>query len=71
MCKCFSSASVGTVFEHLLRHRLQVLLLRQRGLRVRAPLAAACGTVCKCFNSASAVCKCFSSASVGTVFEPL
>jgi hypothetical protein len=65
MCKCFSSASVGTVFEHLYlgsgsvwRH-VQALQLRQRGHRVRAPLAAACG----------AMCMCFSSASVGTVFE--
>ena len=80
MCKCFSVASVGTVFEPLLRQRaapcasasappawapcfstsngfvrrhMQVLLLRQRGHLVRAPLAAMCGTVCRCFSSAS------------------
>ena len=51
-----ASASSGSA-----RHRVQVLQLCQRGHRVRAPLAAACGTVCKCF----------SSASVGTVFEHL
>ena len=43
------------------RRHVQVLQLRQRGRRGRAPLAAACGTMCKCF----------SSASVGTVVELL
>ena len=48
-CSCSSSGSV--------RRHVQVLQRRQRGHRVRAPLAAACG----------AMCKCFSSANVGTV----
>ena len=50
------------------------LPLRKRGHRDRAPLAAACGAVCKCFSSVelgTVLCKCFSPASVGTVFELL
>ena len=63
-----SSTSCGSVRRHV-----QALQLRQPGHRVRAPLAAACGAMCKCFSSASVgtVCKCFSSASVGSVFELL